>query len=201
LSFSEILTVGHSNLEYERFLALLRSAQVNAVADVRSAPHSRNNPQFNREILKDELNRDRIAYVFLGSELGGRPTKSEYYCDGIADYEKMAGDQNFKAGIDRVLSGSQKYRIALMCSEQNPLDCHRCLLVGRALTERGAKVSHLLTDGKKVSHEQIEEQLLSEYGNGGDDFFSNGEERLVSAYRKRSRKISYRNSTPHFARG
>ena len=127
---TEILTIGHSNLDYEHFLALLRGARVNAIADVRSLPSSRNNPQFNRDILKDELNRDRIAYVFLGAELGGRPKKKEFYSEGVADYEKMATDNTFKAGIDRVLKGAEKYHIALMCSEQNPLDCHRCLLVG-----------------------------------------------------------------------
>lgn len=196
---AEVLTIGHSTLDYEQFLALLRAANVNAIADVRSLPSSRNYPQFNREMLKEELKQDGIAYVFLGSELGGRPKSPEFYCEGIADYEKMATDNNFKAGIDRVLNGAEKYRIALMCSEQNPLDCHRCLLVGRALVERGAKVSHILSNGREISHEQIEEQLIRECGHGANDFFSQGKDRLIEAYRERSRKVSYRKPDPQIA--
>jgi uncharacterized protein (DUF488 family) len=196
---TEILTVGHSTLDYERFLALLRASGVNAIADVRSVPNSRNYPQFNSDTLKDELSRDGIAYVFLGAELGGRPKNPEFYCEGIADYEKMATDKNFENGINRVLSGSRKYRIALMCSEKNPLDCHRCLLVGRALADRGAMVSHILSDGKKVSHAQIEEQLIKECGHGAKDFFSEGKNRLVEAYRERSHKIGYRKPDPQVA--
>ena len=162
------------------------------LADVRSSPSSRHFPQFNRDTLKDELRKDGIAYVFLGAELGGRPQNREFYCEGAADYEKMAADNNFKAGIDRVLSGAERYHIALMCSEHNPLDCHRCLLVGRALVERGAAVSHILSNGKTISHHQIEEQLIKECGHGGKDFFAQGQERLAEAYRERVRKVSYR---------
>jgi uncharacterized protein (DUF488 family) len=179
----EVLTIGHSTLEYERFLALLRNAGVSAIADVRSAPYSRHFPHFSRENLKEELRRDGIAYVFLGAELGGRPGSPEFYCDGAADYEKMADEKNFKSGIDRVLSGAERYRIALMCSEHNPLDCHRCLLVGRALAERGVVVSHILSNGKTIPHPQIEEQLIKECGHGGKDFFAQGKDRLADAYR------------------
>lgn len=189
---TEILTIGHSSLNYEQFLALLRGAGVSAVADIRSVPSSRHFPQFNRETLKAGLRSDGIKYVFLGAELGGRPQNKNFYCDGIADYEKMAGDINFKEGIDRVLRGAKQYRIALMCSEHDPLDCHRCLLVGRALTERGMAVSHILSNGSQISQSQIEEQLIQECGHGGKDFFAEDKERLIGAYRKRSRKVSFR---------
>ena len=86
----EILTIGHSNHSSERFIALLRGADVTAVADVRSAPYSRHAPQFNRDWLRDDLDRAGIAYVFLGRELGGRPAEREFYADGVADYERMA---------------------------------------------------------------------------------------------------------------
>ena len=96
--------------------------------------------------MKDSLAQDGIAYVFLGQELGGRPQGQKYYTDGIADYEKMATSSNFKEGICRVKEGSQKYNIAMMCSEHNPLDCHRCLLVGRALIEQGLDMNHILSN-------------------------------------------------------
>jgi uncharacterized protein (DUF488 family) len=188
----EILTVGHSTRDYEGFLGLLREAEVSAVADVRTHPYSRQFPHFNRETLKAELRTDGIAYVFLGDELGGRPRDIKYYCDGAADYEKMATDENFKKGIDRVLNGAKQYRIALMCSEGNPLDCHRCLLVGRALSERGADVQHIVASRKIISQQEIEEQLIRECGHGGDDMFAKGEQRLAEAYRERSRLVSFR---------
>ena len=99
----EILTIGHSTLSYERFLALLRQASVNAIADVRTSPYSRHFPHFNRDLLRDELRYDNIAYVFLGDELGGRPKEKQYFCNGTADYEKMAMTDDFARGINRVL--------------------------------------------------------------------------------------------------
>jgi hypothetical protein len=70
-----------------------------------------------------------------------------------------------------------------MCSEKGPLDCHRCLLVGRALMEHGVPVQHILADGSLVSQAQIEEELLA---GSGDDLFAPREERLAAAYRARA---------------
>jgi uncharacterized protein (DUF488 family) len=186
-----VWTVGHSTHPYARFLELLRAASITAVADVRTAPFSRHFPQFNKDALQTELRMDGIAYSFLGKELGGRPTGSQYYCDGVADYERMARSPDFARGLQRVLDGARKYRIALMCSEHDPLDCHRCLLVGRALAARGAAVKHILADGAIADHREIEERLLKSEGRHGDDLFLSPEERLVEAYRKRARKVAY----------
>lgn len=186
-----IWTVGHSTHDYERFFGLLRRAQITAVADVRSVPHSRHFSQFNRDTLKDQLRMDGIAYSFLGEELGGRPKSSAYYCDGIADYEKMALSKDFSAGIARVIEGAGRYRIALMCSEHDPLDCHRCLLVGRSLAERSHNVEHILSDGNIVSHKHIEDQLLDMAGSRDGDLFLRPVDRLTAAYRKRALKVAY----------
>jgi len=188
---SEILTVGHSSHSPERFIALLRGAGVTAVADVRSAPYSRHAPQFNRDPLRDDLGRAAIAYVFLGRELGGRRAQHEFYADGVADYEKMAQAPAFAEGLERVIEGAQSHRIALMCSERDPLTCHRCLLVGRALKERGARVSHLLDSGECVSHSAIEDELLARTGRTGDDLFAPRDERLAAAYREHARKVAF----------
>jgi uncharacterized protein (DUF488 family) len=188
---TEVLTIGHSTLPYERFLSLLRGARVDAVADVRSAPYSRQFPQFSRDELSDELRSDGISYVFLGKELGGRPSERKFYCEGVADYEKMAQAPEFSKGLDRVIEGAKKYRIALMCSERDPLDCHRCLLVGRALVRRGVRVSHIVGDGSIVSHDQIEERLLELSGRHDDDLFAPRSERLATVYRERARKVAF----------
>ena len=189
-----IFSIGHSTHTYERFLELLRNAAVTAVADVRTAPFSRHFPQFNKDALKDELRMDGIAYSFLGNELGGRPTDRQFYCDGVADYERMSRSPDFERGLERVMEGARKYRIALMCSEHDPLDCHRCLLVGRALVERGVLVKHILVNGTIADHHTIEERLLKTEGREGADLFLSSDERLAGAYRKRARKVAYADS-------
>jgi uncharacterized protein (DUF488 family) len=189
---AEVFTIGHSGLEYDRFLALLRNAKITAIADVRSAPQSQHFPHFNRENLESELLKDGIAYVYLGDHLGGRPKNENFYCEGVADYEKMATDENFKKGINRVVQGSQRYQIAVMCSEQSPFDCHRCLLIGRALSTAGITVGHLLSNGRQLSQTDIENQLVQEYGRGAGDLFATESAQLANAYRERARRISYR---------
>lgn len=193
---THVLSIGHSTLDYEQFAARLNAAGVTAIADVRTSPFSRNFAHFNRDVLKDALARDGVAYVFLGKELGGRPKGDEYYTDGIADYEKMAKSDMFRKGLERVEQGARKYRIAMMCSERSPLDCHRCLLVGRALAERGVTVRHLLPDGETVAQPEIEEQLLAMAGKHHDDMFASPAERLNDAYRERARKVAFAEAPP-----
>lgn len=188
---TKILSVGHSTLSYEAFVGRLKSADVTAIADVRSSPFSRHLPHFNRDVLKDALAHDGISYVFLGQELGGRPKGQKYYTDGIADYEKMATASSFKEGICRVKEGSQKYNIAMMCTEHNPLDCHRCLLVGRALIEQDLDVNHILSNGDTITHGKIEGQLLSMLGKDEMDMFASPEELRSDAYRERARKVAF----------
>jgi uncharacterized protein (DUF488 family) len=191
-----VFTIGHSTHSPERFVALLRGANVTAVADVRTSPYSRHYPHFNRDDLREELRLDGISYVFLGKELGGRPRERRFYCEGAADYEKMAQAPEFSKGLDRVIEGARKYRIALLCSERDPLDCHRCLLVGRILAQRGVRVNHILDDGNIVSHSEIEDALLRLSGRDTADLFAPPSERLAAAYRERARKVAFAEPQP-----
>jgi uncharacterized protein (DUF488 family) len=188
---NEVLTVGHSTHSWERFVTLLRNSNVTAVADVRTSPYSRHHPQFNRDHLSEGLRLDGISYVFLGRELGGRPSERQLYCEGVADYEKMARTSEFGKGINRIVDGSRKHRIALMCSERDPLDCHRCLLVSRALTKLGVSVNHILGAGNVVSHTEIENRLLKLSGATSGDLFAPRAEQLSAAYRERARKVAF----------
>jgi uncharacterized protein (DUF488 family) len=187
----EILTIGHSNHPVEHFLALLQGAGVTAVADVRSAPHSRHVPQFNHDAVKAALRGAGIAHVYLGKELGGRPQNKQQYRDGVADYEKIAATAAFQAGLRRVLDGAATHRVALMCAEQHPLDCHRCLLVGRALAAWGARVRHVLPDGSMLTQADIEADLLRRTGRDKEDLFMSPEERLATAYREYAHKVAF----------
>jgi uncharacterized protein (DUF488 family) len=187
----DVFTIGHSSHTQERFLALLRGAGVTAIADVRTAPYSRRHPHFNREALRAALQSEAIAYVYLGKELGGRPSHSELYSAGVADYEKMAQAGEIAQGLDRLMEGARKYRVALMCSEREPLHCHRCLLVSRALAQRGVRIGHILDDGGIASHGEIEERLLAIASRDSADLFASRPERLASAYREYGRKVAF----------
>jgi uncharacterized protein (DUF488 family) len=190
-----IWSIGHSTLSYEVFSKLLNHIEITAIADVRSSPYSRNFPHFNRENLVKELAAENIAYVFLGRELGGRPGDPALFTDGVADYEKMARAPLFVEGLERVRRGAEKYNIALMCSERSPFDCHRCLLVGRALKERGFVVRHALPDGRQLTQRDVEDRLLEMGDKAGEDFFSTHSDRLNDAYRSRASRVAYTQSS------
>ena len=155
----QVFTVGHSNYEIEDFLAILKRHEITAIGDVRSVPYSKYAPQFSEENLKNSLLEAGISYVFLGHELGARPAnKALYLEDGQVDWDKVADTKIFSDGIDRVMVGACKYRLALMCSEKDPLGCHRTHLVARHLVVRGADVFHILKAGNEThikSHEEI----------------------------------------------
>jgi uncharacterized protein (DUF488 family) len=188
---AEVLTIGHSNHATDTFLGLLRAAAVTAIADVRSIPFSRRHPQFDRERLAADLGREGIAYVHLGVQLGGRPADPLLWRDGVADFERIAATPAFREGLDRVVAGAQIHRLALMCSERDPLHCHRCLLIGRALVARGVGVGHLLADGTTRSQADIEADLLALAGldDAQADLLLAPEERLALAYRDHVRRL------------
>ncbi len=187
----DLYSIGHSNHSPAKFIALLRQSGVNAIADVRSSPFSRHFPHFSQRELKLWLKYEGVSYVFLGKELGGRPSNPTLFCNGIADYLAMASTQLFAEGIERLIVGAENHQIAIMCSEHDPLDCHRCLLVARRLAERGLAVGHILSSGQISSHEQIEEQLLEIEGLGFSDLFATRAVRLAAAYAQRNLKVAY----------
>jgi uncharacterized protein (DUF488 family) len=179
-----VFTVGHSNFDWSTFQRLLEHAEIEALVDVRSNPVSRL-AHFNRAALKERLNRAGVSYVFLGIELGGRPRNG-----GVPDYEKMAASQLFAEGIARVEEMAARTRPALMCSEHEPLCCHRCLLVGRRLVERGVSVAHILRDGTTEPNEVTERRLLALTGQTERDLIATREDRLRHAYRIQGLRIA-----------
>lgn len=195
-SAPEILTIGHSTHTWDRFHGLLRGANVTAIADVRSAPYSRRAPQFSRDVLTSALREAGIAYVYLGKELGGRPLDRSLFRDGVPDYERMAATEDFGHGLDRLVAGAGRHRIALMCAEQDPLACHRCLLVSRRLRERDVAVGHILADGTVQPHSEIEANLLAAARADGDDMFESHAERLARAYRVYGRRVAFMEPEP-----
>ena len=159
-----ILTVGHSNHDLEFFVGLLDAHRVTALADVRSSPYSRFNSQFNREQLAESLKSSGIKYVYLGRELGGRPDDRSQYERGRICYDRLANTVRFRDGLERIVRGAEDYRIALMCAEKEPLDCHRTLLVGHELDRFGVDVAHILPDKPPESHADAMDRLLAKFG-------------------------------------
>lgn len=184
-------TIGHSNHPLERFIELLAAHGITAVADVRSRPFSRRHPQFNKDALATELQARGIAYIFTGSELGARPDDSSCYLDGRVSYERVANSGRFRTGIDRVLDLAGKHRLALMCAEREPLDCHRTILVSRALDARGAAIKHILADGRIETHEDAMTRLIELARLPSQDLFRSRAELVDLACAARERKIAY----------
>jgi hypothetical protein len=188
---TEIFTVGHSNHPTAHLRALLTSHGISAIADVRSSPYSRMNPQFNREGLRQELKGWGVSYAFLGVELGARTDNRSCYADGKVQYDRLGGTPLFQSGIERLLAGACKHRIALLCAEKDPLTCHRCILVARQLESRGVSIQHILADGSLESQRQALDRLLVELGMRGGDLFRKREELIEEAYRLRGEQIAY----------
>ena len=188
----DMFTIGHSNIPAERFIAMLRSAQVNTVADVRSTPSSRRFPWFSGKALAARLREEGMAYLPFGTALGGRPPDPELYRDGVADYEAMAKRPEFQHGITELLAEAEKSCVCLMCAEREPLDCHRCLLVARAVAERGLRICHILHDGTIEPHAATEQRLLALSRDTADLFVTGHDERLAAAYRRRAHAVAYR---------
>jgi uncharacterized protein (DUF488 family) len=188
----DLFSIGHSNIAAERFLALLRDAGADAIADVRSTPFSRRFPWFSGKTLAATLTQHGMTYLAYGDALGGRPRDAALYRDGVADYEAMARQPDFQIGLDRLLADAARSRVCLMCAEREPLDCHRCLLVARALAERGLAIGHILHDGTVEPHTATELRLLALTGASDDLFVTGQDERLAAAYRRRARAVAYR---------
>jgi len=153
-----VFTVGHSNHPFEVFLDLLKSYEIDAVADTRSYPRSKFSPQYDAEPLARELERNGITYLFFGKELGGRPDDLEFYdADGRVLYGRVAESAFFRQGLIRLREEMQCRRLAILCSEENPSVCHRRLLIGRVLRQQGAAVSHIRGNGMV----QLEDDLAA----------------------------------------
>lgn len=186
-----VFTIGHSTHTEADFLSLLRRHRITALADVRSVPYSRTNPQFNRERLKAALQSSEIQYVFLGKELGGRSDNPSDYERGRVQYEKLAKAPSFQEGLQRVVRGAQSHRIAIMCAEKDPLNCHRSILVARYLIKMGVDVAHIHANGTLESHDGALCRLADLLKDNSGDMFRTSAEQLDDMYRVQEERIAY----------
>ena len=197
----QLFSIGHSGHDLGHFLGLLRQAGVTLVADVRSHPYSGRLAWFNRPDLRGALSGRGIAYTFLGDALGGRPAEPDLYDDaGRVNYERVRATEDFRRGLDQLCAAVDTARVALLCAEEDPLDCHRGLMIAPALAERGIRVGHLRGDGRLELPEEFEQRLLAAAGLADDPcdgLFGppSAEERsqkLAEAYRWQAQRKAFR---------
>lgn len=192
-------TIGHSNLELAAFLETLRRFQIALLIDVRSRPQSSRFPHFSQEALEPAVREAGRRYLALAEELGGRPGDPRAYrSDGLVDYKRRRGSREFLSGIDRVLAEGEKGSLALMCAEEDPLECHRFLLICPELSARGLAPQHI-RKGNLESQREAEDRLLREHDFrdvASDSLFaSSAEDRnaaLEDAYAKQAEKFGFR---------
>jgi len=187
----QLYTIGHSTHSTEEFVKLLSIHSITAVCDVRSSPYSKYNPQFNRETIQKELKLYGILYVFLGKELGPRSDDPACYEDGKIQYNRLAKTGLFRQGIDRIRKGMKSYRIALMCSEKDPMTCHRSILICRHLRSDEIEIKHILEDGTAENNRDSETRLMRMLNVPQRELFDSEEDLIQRAYDKQSEKIAY----------
>lgn len=152
-----VLTAGHSNQSLSELVDLLKRHRIEVVVDTRSQPYSRYSPHFARETLERAVREASMRYLFMGDTLGGRPSdRGCYDAEGKIQYDRVEEQEFYREGVERLLSGIARYRVCLLCSEEDPIQCHRRLLVARTLRRRGVTVQHIRRDGRVESEEEVQ---------------------------------------------
>ena len=195
----KLFTIGHSNLEMSDFLGVLLRYEIKLLCDVRSRPGSFRFPQFNREPLMNQLATAKIVYQFFGDQFGGRPLDSRYYRpDGLVDYAARRKAPDFAEGLDRLLGAAKSQNVVLMCAEEDPLHCHRFMLLCPALVQRGVSPFHLRRGAVAESQRDAEDRLLQAHGFAdvtSNSLFAQGRDAaLEDALRLQSEQYGFRTS-------
>lgn len=198
----DIYTIGHSNYPVERLIDMLKHYNIDTVVDIRGTPYSKYNVQYNKEVIEHALKEAGFIYIYMAPELAAkRINKISYNEEGYSDFEKVVNEESFKNGIQRLKNGVLKgYKIALLGAMQDPIRCHRSILVGRELIKYGFNVKHILDDYKLASQKDLEQNLLDKYFMDRnqitiDNLLGNSkseEELIKDAYRLANKEIGYR---------
>ncbi len=191
-----IYTIGHSNSAVERLLALLAAHEITIVVDVRSSPYSKYADQFNLAVLEATVTQAGLRYVYLGDALGGMPSVPGFYdAEGHVRYDLLAASERFQEGLARLLELARERRVALLCSEEDPAECHRHLLLGRVLGEQGVTVLHLRGDGSAISDADLAAAVERERTGGQQSLFDDDGERPWRSTQSATRRPPPRSSS------
>lgn len=198
----EIYTIGHSNYTMERLIDMLEYYNINCVVDIRGTPYSKYNIQFDKEAIRYTLTNAGFVYIYMGKELAAkRIRKNSYNNEGYSNFEEVIKEEEFKRGVERLKNGCEKgYKIILLGAIQDPIRCHRSILVGRELVKNDFDVKHILDDYSIVTQDDIEEMLLNKYFSNRNQITIedltgnslNNEEMINEGYKLANREIGYR---------
>lgn len=190
-----LYSIGHGQKSFDELMIELLSFDISFLIDVRSIPFSKWASQFNRGVIETSLGENNIRYVYLGDVIGGRPLNDSCYDDeGYFDYQKMALMPQFITGLRRlILANEQHLKVAVMCSEANPAECHRSKLIGRELFF-GADIAmaHIIAPSKIRTQVDIMTELDLNKGNWPNgDIFNPSPEPPYFKSRKSYKKVEF----------
>ena len=192
-----VYTVGHSTHPIEIFIGFLEKQQINCLIDVRSTPYSQYNPQYNKELLQETLKQNNILYAHFGKEFGARYTSPSLLdTKGRVDFAKVRASENFQEGVVRLENAlNQGYRVVIMCSEKEPLNCHRFSMISYHLAKEGFNILHIMEKGEVISNDVLEKVMLNKYHQKipQTDLFTHVtlEEQLEAAYKLCGQDVAY----------
>ena len=168
-----IFTIGYGQRDLDALIDALHGHAIQFLIDVRSQPYSRFKPDFSKDALSARLEAAGIRYVFMGDTLGGRPDDPACYTNGKVDYQKLARQAFYQAGIQRLREAyRQQQRVVILCSEGKPEQCHRASLIGRTLADDAIPVAHIDEDGTLLSQAEVMARLQrGQPSLFGDEFF------------------------------
>lgn len=198
----EIFAIGHSNYPYSKFIEMIKKYNINCIVDIRETPYSKYNTQYNKEYFREILKKDGFTYIYMGQEFGAkRGSKQSYNNEGYADFEKVIQEEIFLNGVDRIKNGiDMGYKIVLLGAMQEPIRCHRSIMIGRFLNKEGIHVKYILHEGNLATQDNIEEELLNKYFSDRnqisiDSLLGTGQDKqemIEEGYKLANREIGYR---------
>jgi uncharacterized protein (DUF488 family) len=198
----EIYTIGHSNYPYDKLLEMIKKYNIDCVVDIRETPYSKYNVQYNKEDFNKSLKKSGYKYIYMGKEFGAkRIDPDSYTLEGYADFEKVLKEDVFLNGIKRLRNGCEMgYRIVLLGAMQDPIRCHRSVLMGRILREEGFIVNYILHEEILGDEEYIENSLLDKYFSNRNQLSMDNllgttmsrKDMIKEAYKMANKEIGYR---------